>query len=180
MNRGILEGLQAHGTNCDTTCMEMLPGNHKDELPLSHFVPTLPHHFCCPVSILIYLFFLFLSSLSILNFLPPHGSFSNRLRQVHCSLWPEIYYFLSQVPNLKGLHYPGKLGQCTTAHFPGAYLGINTHYTHTQSFLHTLCTSQARNELFVHKNLHVEIFVGSLWSHGLGLCTENFPNFCFK
>ena len=98
--------------------------NHKDELPLIHFVPTLPHHFCCPVSILIYLFFVFLSSLSILNFLPPHGSFSNRLRQVHCSLWPEIYYFLSQAPKLKGLHYPSKLGQCTTAHFPGAYLGI--------------------------------------------------------
>ena len=44
---------------------------------------------------------------------------------MHCSLWPEIYYFLSQAPNLKGLHYPGKLGQCTIAHFPGAYLGIN-------------------------------------------------------
>ena len=124
MNLGILEGLQAHGTNSDTTCMEMLPGNHKDELPLIHFVPTLPHHFCCPVFILIYLF-LFLSSLSVLNFLPPHGSASNRLGQVHCSLWPEMYYFLSQALKLKGLHYPGKLEQCTTTHFPGAYLGIN-------------------------------------------------------
>ena len=38
MNLGIFEGLQTHGTNCDTTCMEMLPGNHKDELPLIHFV----------------------------------------------------------------------------------------------------------------------------------------------
>ena len=45
MNLGILEGLQAHGANGDTTCMEMLPGNHKDELPLIHFVPILPHHF---------------------------------------------------------------------------------------------------------------------------------------
>ena len=103
----------------------MLPGNHKNELLLIHFVPTLPHHFCCPVFILIYLLFICLPSLSILNFHPPHGSFSNRLRQVHCSLWPEIYYFLSQAPKLKGLHYPGKVGQCTTAHFPGAYLGIN-------------------------------------------------------
>ena len=103
MNLGILEGLQAHGASGDTTCMEMLPGNHKDELPLIHFVPTLPHHFCCPVFILIYLFFICLSSLSILNFLPPHRSFSNRLRQVHCSLWPEIHYFLSQAPKLKGV-----------------------------------------------------------------------------
>ena len=125
MNLGILERLQAHGTNCDTTCMAMLPGNHKDELPLIHFVPTLPHHFCCPVFVLIYLLFLFLSSLPILNFLPPHRSFSNRLRQVHCFLWPEIYYFLSQKPNLQGLHYPVKPGQCTTAHSPGAYQGIN-------------------------------------------------------
>ena len=126
MNLGILEGLQAHGTSGDTTCMYMLPGNHKDELPLIHFVPTLPHHFLlsCLYIDLSYFFFICLSSLSILNFLPPHGSFSNRLRQVHCSLWPEIYYFLSQAPNLKGLHYPGKLGQCTTTHFPGAYLGI--------------------------------------------------------
>ena len=128
MNLEILEGLQAHGASGDTTCIEMLPGNHKDELPLIHFVPTLPHHFCCPVLILIYLLFICLSSLSILNFLPPHVTFSNRLRQVHCSLWPEIYYFLSQAPKLKGLHYPGKLGQCTTAHFPGAFLGINRHY----------------------------------------------------
>ena len=40
MNLGILEGLQAHGASGDTTCMEMLPGNHKDEWPLIHFVPT--------------------------------------------------------------------------------------------------------------------------------------------
>ena len=111
----------------------MLPGIHKDELPLIHFVPTLPHFFCCPVCILIYLLSICLSSLSILNFLSPHGSFSNRLRQVHCSLWPEIYYFLSQAPKLKGLHYPGKLGQCTTAHFPGAYLGINLKKSFTRA-----------------------------------------------
>ena len=126
MKLGILEGLQAHGASGDTICMEMLPGNHKDELPLIHFVPTLPHRFCCLVFKLIYLLFICLSSLSLLNFLPPHGSFTNRLRQVHCSLWPEPYYFLSQAPKLKGLHYPGKLGQCTTAYFPGAYLGINS------------------------------------------------------
>ena len=42
MNLGILEGRQAHGTNCDTTCTEMLPGNHKDELPLIHLFP--PSH----------------------------------------------------------------------------------------------------------------------------------------
>ena len=42
------------------------------------------------------------------------------------SLWPEIYHFLSQAPMLKGLHYPGKLGQCTNAHFPGAYQGTNS------------------------------------------------------
>ena len=45
MNVGILEGLQANGANGDTTWMEMLPGNHKDELPLIHFVPTLPSIF---------------------------------------------------------------------------------------------------------------------------------------
>ena len=104
MNRGILEGPQAHGASGDTTCMGMLPGNHKDELPLIYFLPTLPHHFCCPVFVLIYLLFICLSSLSVLNFLPPRGSFSNRLRQVHCSLLQEIYYFLSQAPKLKGLH----------------------------------------------------------------------------
>ena len=38
MNLGILEGRQAHGTNCDTTCTEMLPGNNKDELPLIHLL----------------------------------------------------------------------------------------------------------------------------------------------
>ena len=134
MNLGILEGLQAHGANGDTTCMEMLPGNHEDELPLIHFVPTLPHHFCCAVVILIYLLFICLSTPSIRKFLPPHGSFSNRLRQVHCCLWPEIYYFLSQVPKLKRLHYPGKLGQCIIAHFPGAYLGINFRILHGSSF----------------------------------------------
>ena len=139
MNLGILEGLQGHGTNCDTTCMEMLPGNHKDELPLIHFVPTLPHHFCFPVFILIYLF-LFLSSLSILNFLPPHGSFSSRLRQVHCSPWAEIYYFLSQAPKLKG-----KLGQCTTAHFPGAYLGINLILLHDSHRFSVYCISSIKH-----------------------------------
>ena len=86
MNLGIVEGLQAHGTSGDTTCMEMLPENHNDELPLIHFVPTLPHHVCCPVFILTYLLFLCLSSLSVLYFILPYGSFSNRLRQVHCFL----------------------------------------------------------------------------------------------
>jgi len=31
---------------------------------------------------------------------------------------------MSQAPKLKGLNYPGKLKQCTTTHFPGAYIGI--------------------------------------------------------
>ena len=77
-NLGILEELQAHGASGDTTCMEMLPGNHKDELPLAYFAPTLPHHFCCPILILIYLLFVRLFSFSVLNFLPPRGSFSSR------------------------------------------------------------------------------------------------------
>ena len=69
MNLETFEGLQAHGANGDTTCMEMLPGNHKDELRLIHFVPILSHHFCCLVFILIYLLAICLSSLSILGFL---------------------------------------------------------------------------------------------------------------
>ena len=83
MNLEILEGLQERGASGDTTCTEMLPGNKKDELPLINFVPTLPHHFCCPVFILIYILFICLSPLSTLNFLPPRGSFSNRLKHVH-------------------------------------------------------------------------------------------------
>ena len=74
MNPGILEGLQAHGASGDTTSMERLPGNHKDELPLIYFVP-IPHHLCYLVLILIYLL-LSVSSLSVLDFLPPpHRSF---------------------------------------------------------------------------------------------------------
>ena len=87
MNLGILEGLQGRGASDDATLMEMLPGNHKDGLPLIYFVPTLPHDFCCPVSIDFIFLYLSVSSLSVLNFLPPRGSFSNRLRQVHCSLF---------------------------------------------------------------------------------------------
>ena len=96
MNFGIFEGLQARGARSDTTGMEMLPGNHKDELPLMIYsVSTFPHKICCLGFIFIYLL-LSVPSLSALNVFPLHGSFSNRVRQVHCSLWAEINYFLSQ------------------------------------------------------------------------------------
>ena len=86
MNLGILEGLLAHGASGDTTCMEIPPGNYRDELPLIHFVPTLPHQFFSSLYINLSSF-ICLSSHSILNFPPPCGSFSNCLRQLHWSLW---------------------------------------------------------------------------------------------
>ena len=98
MNLGILEGMEAHGASGGMALMEILPGRHKDELPLTCFFPTLPQHFCCLVFILIYLLLLTVVS----------------------------YCFLSQAPKLEELHYPGKLRQFATAHFPGPYLGIKT------------------------------------------------------
>ena len=72
MNPGILEGLQVHGASGDTKSMERVPGND-NELLLIYFALT-PHHFWYPVFILTYLL-LSVSSLSVLNFLPPRGSF---------------------------------------------------------------------------------------------------------
>ena len=75
------------------------------------------------VDIYIYLYLFVLSSLSFLTFCLTHGSSSIHLRHMHCSLlWLGICYFQSQAPKLKGLYYPGKLGQCTNAHFPRACL----------------------------------------------------------
>ena len=116
MNLGILEGREASGAISDTTLLEMLPGNPEAELP------DLFSSCCIDLSSSIRQFLLFLFSTSFLLAV----LYQTVVRQVHCSLlWPENYYLLNKSPKLKGLHNPGKLGQCKTAHFPGAYLGIN-------------------------------------------------------
>ena len=127
---------------------EMLPGNHKDTLPLISIALTLPRHFLCLVFIL--LTFSYSSvSLFVLNFFPPRGSFSNRFEAgaLLSSLGRNL---LLPEPSteVEGSHYPGKLWQCTNVHFPGAYLGIKRYISTIDTIMKLLCFKMQRIKTF--------------------------------
>ena len=85
--------------------------------------PPIPF-FGCLVYILLILIYSSIS-LSVLNFLPPHHSFSNRFEAGALLSLARNLQFPQPSIEVKIIIFPGKLGQCTNAHFPGAYLGIN-------------------------------------------------------
>ena len=100
MNLGILEGLQAHGTNCDTTCMEMLPGNHKRRVASDSFCshPSTPFllsslYIDLSFSISLFSFYSLLPSSSRFFFKP--------FEQVHCSLLARNLLFPEPSTELK-------------------------------------------------------------------------------
>ena len=54
---------------------EMLPGNHRNKLPLLCFAP--PSHTTLCLDYILFIFIYFSVSLSVFKFLPLRGSFSN-------------------------------------------------------------------------------------------------------
>ena len=104
----------------------MLPGNHKDMLPLICFTTTFSHHFFV-FSLYIVNLHLFLSISVCSELPPPRSSLSNRF-DASALLSSLARNLLFPEPSTEGkrIYFSGKLGQYTNAHFLGAYLGTKS------------------------------------------------------